>query len=122
MANKHGDAKGQTVGKLGGTNKMHGWSGTGTQQPGQSAQEGSGSKTGIAPKAGGQVGFYSDNSKHGKAMSKHGTNTDYAGTREAGTTSPNKTGGNKDGFAKGGTTSMFGNRGSIQAIPGKSSP
>ena|SRR5215471_14340664 len=106
----------------GGNNKMHGWSGTGTQEPGQSAQEGTGSKRGIAPKAGGQVGFYSDNAKQGREMNqKHGNNTDYAGTATPGGSGPTKHGGDKNGFAKGGNTAMHGNTGSQAQQGGRSS-
>jgi len=38
---------------------MHSWYGTGTQEPGQSAQEGTGAKAVLHPQAGGEVGFYS---------------------------------------------------------------
>jgi hypothetical protein len=94
----------------GGTNKMHGWSGTGTQEPGQTAQEGTGSKRGIEPKAGGQVGFYSSSTDN-----KFG-----AGPQEAGQSS--QSGARQEGFAKGGSTSMHGNRGSLPAKPGCTCP
>src|SRR5262245_47366938 len=112
---KSGNVKDKTWGGLGGNNKMHGWSGTGKQEPGQSAQEGSGPKRGIKPQAGGQVGFYSDNSKHGREMTaKHGTNTDWAGFSEPGTSGPTKEnkGAGRNEFAKGGSSSMHGNTGS----------
>jgi hypothetical protein len=94
----------------GGTNKMHSWSGTGTQEPGQSAQQGSGPKRGIAPKAGGpNAGFYSAST----------TNKFGAGPQTPGQSGPS--GAREDGFAKGGTTSMHGNTGSRVAVPGQSS-
>lgn len=88
-----------------GDKHMYGWRGTGTQEPGQSAQEGTGSKTGIAPKAGGAVGFYSSSTKN-----KFG-----AGTADPGCSAAS--GERQDGFAKGGSTHMFGNRGSQRAEP-----
>lgn len=98
-------------GKLGGpTGVMHKWSGTGTQDPGQSAQEGTGSKTGIAPKAG-----------PGGLAGSGQTNKSYAGTNTPGQSASCPEGGNSK-FAEGGKTSMFGNRGSIAARPGQSSP
>jgi len=119
---KSGNVKDKTWGGLGGNNSMHSWSGTGTQDPGQTAQMGTGSKRGIAPKAGGQVAFVSDNAKQGREMNqKHGTNTDYAGTATAGGSGPTKHGGDKNGFAKGGSTSMHGNTGSIPQQAGRSS-
>lgn len=96
----------------GGNTSMHGWSGTGTQEPGQTAQEGSGPRRGIAPKAGGQVGFYSSGA----------SNTSFAGTQTAGQSSSKPTGGDKDGFAKGGSTHMHGNRGAQPAQPGCTCP
>ena len=93
----------------GGSGKMHSWSGTGTQEPGQSAQEGTGSKRGIEPKAGGQVGFYSSSTDN-----KFG-----AGPQEPGCSS--QSGARQDGFAKGGSTKMHGNTGSRQAVPGQTS-
>jgi|SRR5262245_28362957 len=108
--NKTSTDKKASWGSLGGNNKMHGWSGTGKQEPGQSAQEGHGSKRGIAPQAGGQVGFYSASG-----------NKSYAGTQTPGQTSSDPTGGDNK-FAKGGTTKMFGNRGSQRAEGGKTSP
>jgi hypothetical protein len=120
---KAGNVKDKTWGGLGGNNKMHGWSGTGPQEPGQTAQEGTGSKRGIAPKAGGQKAFVSDNSKHGREMNqKHGSNTDYAGFGIPGTSASTKAGsGDKNSFAKGGTTSMHGNTGSVPQQGGRSS-
>lgn len=111
-------------GKLGGSGKMHSFAPTGTQTPDRTSQEGhSGSRKGIEPQAGGQVGFYSDNAKRGREMSqKHGSNVDYAGPQEAGTSGPCKVGGDKNGFAKGGSTHMWGNRGSIPAKGGQTGP
>jgi len=121
---KHGEVKDKTWGSLGGGGHMFPFAGTSKQEPGQAAQEGrSGGRRGIAPQAGGDVAFVSDNSKKGREMSaKHGTNTDYAGTQQAGTSGPTKSGGDKNGFAKGGTTHMWGNRGSRRSEPGCSSP
>jgi len=118
---KHGDVKDKTWGSLGGNQHMHQFSGTGRQTPGQSAQEGSGSKRGIAPQAGpSSVLGYSDNSKKGREMNqKHGTNADYAGTATPGGSGPTKHGGDKNSFAKGGTTHMHGNTGSRRCEPGK---
>jgi hypothetical protein len=117
---KSGSVKDQSWGKLTGNEHMLGWRGTGKQEPGQVAQMGTGAKRGIEPKAGGQVAFVSDNAKRGREMSlKHGSNTDYAGTQEAGTSGPTKKGGNSK-FAEGGSTHMFGNRGSKRAEPGQS--
>ena len=109
-------------GTLGGpSGRMHKWSGTGTQEPGGSSQEGTGSKRGIAPKAGGQVAFVSDHSKHGREMTqKHGSNTSFAGTQTPGQSAACPTG-DKNGFAKGGNTSMHGNTGSRKAVGGQSS-
>jgi len=85
---------------------------TGTQTPGQSSQEGhSGSRRDIKPQAGGKVGFYSAGA----------SNKSYAGTQTPGQTSADPSGGN-DKFAKGGTTKMFGNRGSQRVEGGKTSP
>ena len=100
-------------GTLGGNGKMHSWSGTGTQVPGRTSQEGhSGSRRGIAAKGGGT----------GLAGSSEGTgNKDYAGTQQAGTSGATKTGGDHK-FAEGGKTPMFGNRGSMRAEAGKTAP
>lgn len=106
---KSSTEKGANWGSLGGNHGMHKWSGTGTQEPGQSAQEGSGSKSGIAPKAG----------PSGLAGSGQ-TNKDYAGTQSPGHSGSCKEGGDAK-FAEGGKTSMFGNRGSRAAIPGQTS-
>lgn len=98
----------------GGNTPMHGRTGVATQKPGVSSQEGTSALSGGAgdPQAGGPgEGFYSNS----------GTNKDYAGAQVAGTSGPTKSGGNGK-FAEGGKTAMFGNRGSIPAQGGKSSP
>lgn len=97
-------------GKFGGSNHMYGFRGTGTQEPGQSAQEGTGPKRGIAPKAGGDKAF----------VSSGASNTDYAGTQKAGVSAATKSGGDAK-FASGGNTRMFGNTGSRKMVPGQSS-
>jgi len=99
-------------GEFGGNNSMRGWSGTGTQTPGQSSQEGKGSKRGIEPKAGPSnvIGY-----------SEGASNKDYAGTKEPGCSGPTKSGGNKK-FAEGGSGHMWGNRGSRRMPEGQSGP
>jgi len=108
-------SKGGNWGKLGGgTGRMHGFAPTGTQVPDRSSQEGhSGSRTDIEPQAGpsGVMGF----SEGGQS------NKSYAGTQTPGQSSSDPKG-DKAGFAKGGKTSMFGNRGSQPAKGGCSSP
>jgi hypothetical protein len=106
----------------GGNQHMHSWSGSGEQEPGQTAQEGSGGRRDMGPHAGGSnAGFYSDNSKRGREMNqKHGSNTSFAGTQTPGQSASTPTG-DKNAFAKGGTTHMFGNTGSTPAQPGCSS-
>lgn len=95
----------------GGNGHMFGFRGTGKQEPGQSAQEGTGPKRGIAPQAGpSNAGFYSASG-----------NTSFAGTQTPGQSAAKPTG-DKNAFAKGGTTKMFGNRGSQQAKPGCTAP
>jgi hypothetical protein len=104
----------------GGSNRMHGWSGTGTQTPGQSAQEGTGPKRGIAPKAGGEVGFYETHGKSGREMNASPSANKFG----AGPQLPGQSGSagtRQDGFAKGGTTSMHGNTGSTVVVPGQTS-
>lgn len=96
-------------GKFGGSGHMYGWSGTGTQTPGHSSQEGDGPKTGHVAKGGNNHGFYSSGT----------TNKDFAGQQEPGTSGRTKTGPNNK-FAEGGKTHMFGNRGSQKAVPGQS--
>ena len=121
---KHGDIKDKTWGDINPSDKhMFGWRGTGKQESGQSASEGTGSKRGIAPHAGSSnVAYVSDNSKHGKTMSeKAGKNTDYAGTATPGGSGPTKSGGDNR-FAEGGKTHMWGNRGSRRAVEGQSGP
>jgi hypothetical protein len=104
-------AEGKSWGKLGGgSGKMHTWSGAGKQSPGQSAQEGTGGKRDMGPHAGGEVGFYSSST----------TNKFGAGPQEAGCSAAS--GARQPGFAHGGTNKMLGNRGSMRAEPGKSSP
>lgn len=105
--------KGKKWGDLGGpSGKMHKFAPTGTQTPGVSSQEGhSGSRRDIKPQAGGKVGFYSAGT----------SNKSYAGTQTPGQTSADPSGGN-DKFAKGGSTKMFGNRGSQRAEGGKTAP
>ena len=100
-------------GKLGGSAKMHGKTGTGTQQPGVSSQEGSGSMgKSIAPQAGPSSAYFG-----GDASS----NKDYAGCQKPGVSAATKEGGNAK-FAEGGPASgMSPNRGSIPAQAGKSS-
>lgn len=97
----------------GGSGKMHGRTGTGTQRPGGSSQEGGGRLGGgVAVKAGPTgVGFYSNAA----------TNKDYAGTQLPGVSSATKSGGNGK-FATGGKGSMFGNRGSLAARGGRTTP
>jgi hypothetical protein len=94
----------------GGNNKMHSWSGSGKQEPGQTAQEGTGGKRDMGPHAGGQVGFYSASTDN-----KFG-----AGPQEPGGSAT--TGARQPGFAHGGSTNMFGNRGSLPAKPGCTCP
>ena len=100
-------------GKLGGSaGQMHKFQPTGTQVPDRSSQEGhSGGRRGIAPQAGGQDGFYSTGA----------SNKSFAGTQTPGQSAAQPTG-DKGGFAKGGTTSMHGNRGSQRAKGGCSAP
>lgn len=103
----------KSFGKFGGSGKMHGARGTGTQTPGVSSQEGSsaissGQKVQAGPSS---VGRYSSAT----------TNKDYAGTQTPGVSAATKAGG--DGkFAVGGKGAMFGNRGSVAARGGRTSP
>jgi hypothetical protein len=115
MARQSSDADGGDRAPFlkGGTTPMHSPTGTGTQKPGQSAQQGSssiGSSQDVQPGPPG-AGFYADAS----------TNKDYAGTQSAGTSGPTKSGGNSK-FAEGGKGSMFGNRGSLAARGGFTTP
>jgi hypothetical protein len=109
-------------GSLGGNTKMFPFRGVGTQQPGQTAQEGNGGRRDQTAKGGAAGVASQDNSKHGRTMSaKPSGNRDYAGTQSPGTTAATKSGGDSR-FAEGGTTKMFGNRGSQRAIPGQTGP
>ena len=97
-------------GSFGGDGHMHKFAPTGKQEPGQSSQEGhSGSRRGIEPTAGGEVGFYSEDvhNKFGAGPQEPGCSA-QAGTHTTGVA------------AKGGTTHMFGNRGSRKAVAGQS--
>jgi hypothetical protein len=99
---------GKKWGPLGGSGHMKGFTGSGTQTPGGSSQQGTGGRRDMKPKTGGNVGFYSTSG-----------NKSYAGTQTPGGSSANPTGGNSK-FASGGTTKMFGNRGSQRRTPGLS--
>jgi len=105
--------KGKKWGTLGGpSGRMHKFTPSGTQTPGHSSQEGKGgSRRDIEPKAGG----------HAIGFSKGVSNASYAGTQTPGQTSQDPSGGNSK-FASGGSTKMFGNRGSQRAEGGKTSP
>jgi hypothetical protein len=107
---KSGTTKDKSWGTLGGNQHMHSWSGSGKQEPGQAAQEGSGGRRDMGPHAGGQVGFYASGTQN-----KFG-----AGPQDPGQSSAS--GARQEGFAHGGKTSMHGNRGSQRAEPGCSSP
>jgi hypothetical protein len=96
-------------GTLGGNQHMIGFDGSGTQKSGSSSQEGSGGRRDQKAPTGSAHGFYSSGS----------SNKDYAGTQAAGVSGSTPTGGN-DKFAKGGSTKMFGNRGSQRCEGGKS--
>jgi hypothetical protein len=92
---------------------MHSFAPTGTQTPDRTSQEGhSGSRRGIEPQAGPSnvMGF-----------SSGASNKSYAGTQTPGQSAACPEGGNNK-FAKGGSTKMFGNRGSLRAEAGKTSP
>jgi hypothetical protein len=112
------ETKGSTVkkanwGKLGGTHAMHGARGTAEQKPGVSSQEGSGplnsnQKVQAGPSG---AGFYSSAT----------TNKDYAGQQTPGVSAATKSGGD-DRWAKGGSGSTLGNRGSQPARGGHSAP
>jgi hypothetical protein len=105
-------ADGKSWGKLGGgSGKMHKFDPVAAQTPGQSSQEGSGGNTNIKVKPG-------PSSVMGYSASG---NKSHAGTQTPGQSAAQPTGdGSK--FAKGGSTSMFGNRGSIPAKGGSSAP
>ena len=95
----------------GGTTPMHAPTGVGNQKPGQSAQGGSSSISSgmeVDPGPPGVIGY-----------SSGATNKDYAGTRAPGVSAATK-GGPNEKWAKGGTTPMFGNRGSLPAKGGSS--
>lgn len=113
VANKKTNEKGANWGKLGGNGKMHSFEGAGSQSPGGSAVDmHGGSRRGIEPNAGpSDVMGYSKN----EAKNSRG-----AGPQEPGGSAV--TGARQDGFAHGGTTKMFGNRGSRAARPGQSGP
>src|SRR5262245_2616629 len=120
---KSGNVKDKTWGDINPSKEhMFGFRGTGTQEPGGSSQEGTGAKRGIEPKTGNKHGFYSDNEKRGREGSdKPGANIDYAGTASPGCSGPTKSGGDKK-WAEGGSTHMWGNRGSRRMPEGQSGP
>lgn len=105
--------KGGNWGRLGGNHAMHGAKGTAQQKPGVSSQEGSTSlgkdiKVQAGPSG---AGFYSSAT----------TNKDYAGQQKPGVSAATKEGGD-DRWAKGGSGSTLGNRGSLPARGGHSAP
>lgn len=110
---KAGTVHEKSWGKLGGASgQMHKFEPTGTQEADRTSQEPQGgSRRGIEAKGGNNKAFYSSGAH----------NTDYAGQQKPETSGPTKEGGNHK-FAEGGTTKMFGNRGSMRAEGGKSSP
>lgn len=111
--NKSSTNKRANWGKLGGSNKMHGFAPTGTQEPGGSSQEGhSGSRRGIEPQAGPSnvMGFSKNEAR----------NSFGAGPQQPGQSS--QSGARQEGFAHGGSTKMFGNRGSRPARGGQTAP
>jgi hypothetical protein len=110
---KYGSTKDASWGKLGGSHSMHAAVGTGTQKPGFSSQQGTGSISGSQDVQAGPpgAGFYSSGA----------TNRDYAGTQTPGMGAQTKKGGNSK-FAEGGKTPMFGNRGSLPARGGYTTP
>ena len=115
MARQSSDADGGDRAPFlkGGTTPMHSARGTGTQTPGVSSQQGGsaiGSSQDVQAGPASVTGF-------GEAAS----NKDYAGTQSAGTSGPTKSGGNSK-FAEGGKGSMFGNRGSLAARGGFTTP
>ena len=107
VANKHAESeKKGNWGSFGGNTKMHSFNGVGTQTPGHSSQEGHGGRRDQKAQAGGSnSGFYSSST----------TNRFGAGPQEPGTSGTS--GKRQDGFAHGGTTHMFGNRGSQRQNP-----
>lgn len=96
--------------------KMYGFRGSGKQQPGQTAQEGTGGRRDQTANGGGTGIASSDYSNK-----KHGSNRYYAGTQQEGTTGPSMSGGDTK-FAAGGKTKMFSNRGSRRAVGGNTAP
>jgi hypothetical protein len=91
---------------------MHSFAPTGTQTPDRTSQEGhSGSRRDIKVQPGPSnvMGFSTSGNKS------------YAGTQTPGQSAACPTGGDQK-FAKGGSNSMFGNRGSLRAEAGKTSP
>lgn len=110
MAKSGGSGVKKSWGELGGNNSMHSFSGSGTQKPASSSQEGKGGRRDQKAPTGSQHGFFSTSVK----------NRDYAGTQAPGYSSSKPVGKN-DKFASGGTTKMFGNRGSQKVEGGRSS-
>jgi len=114
MARENGDADGGDRAPFlkGGTTPMHSPQGTGTQTPGKSSQEGSsaiGSSQDAQAGPPGVAGF-----------SDAATNKDHAGTQVPGQSAQKKSSNNQ--FAEGGKTPMFGNRGSLPARGGYTTP
>jgi hypothetical protein len=93
----------------GGSGRMHKFEPTGTQVPDRSSQEGH---------SGGRRDQTAKGGKSGVGSSEGATNKYHAGTQTPGQSSAMATNNNK--FAEGGTTKMFGNRGSQRCEPGKS--
>lgn len=122
---KHGNIKDKSWGDINpSTNHMWRWTAAGKQKPGLSSSEGlDGPRKDIKPDEGGHVAFVRDGSKKGREMPDNGKphgNMFGAGPQEPGQSA--SAGNRQDGFAKGGTTSMFGNRGSQRAEPGCTAP
>jgi len=109
VAAKHKDEseKKGNWGSFGGNTPMHSFKPVGTQAPGVSAVDGQGGgrREQKAQAGGSNKGFYSSDTKN-----KFG-----AGPQEPGVSATS--GKRQDGFAHGGTTHMFGNRGSQRAEP-----
>jgi hypothetical protein len=108
VSNKHATSeKKGNWGSFGGDTKMHSFKGVGTQAPGGSAVDGQGGgrRDQKAQAGSASAGFYSSDTKN-----KFG-----AGTQEPGSSS--QAGKRQDGFAHGGSTHMFGNRGSQRQGP-----
>lgn len=110
MAKSGGSGVKKGWGSLGGNTPMHSFSGSGSQKPASSSQQGTGGRRDQAAPTGGSHGFYSSSVK----------NRDFAGTQVPGQ-SASKTSGSNDKFASGGKTKMFGNRGSLKVEGGRSS-